>query len=1340
MLLRRLGAASLQSTAFPSLYEGDVLTATLSLSGSVVVGSSCDTVAKIPPVCGGWGKVRHCRLRRSACRELTRQQPISSQNSVPKLEMGGIRGFGPIFARLALSPHHPTAMDDAQLLASITAGALLEFRASQFPPAFIAANPAVFLNLDWVHPAQLRAFMESRQPFTLTASTRPVKVEAFDASVSIRPDSRVKSEGSIVDLSSDPSSPPPHLSRAPVRTRQILDNDVDVIEILSSDDELEVEVSLRPSGASSDPPSASDYDAPSKDSDSDDDDIEGSAVETLSTTEWFDPDIIARAIDGLAHINRQTKVQRVEYLNSIPSYFPVFREPTAVILDLRDPKFDFYDDDGELLRADALILDKNQESFRNSGGGGDQQPTCLLFNGKAVKCRRSRNTCNGCFRCSELDLSLVNVTRFELDLSSRAQVISAEIATRMKEGDSPEKLVAAFYRVITSANRKCTVKDQIGAPCVGHPIMKARVNSLQHPWFISCSEWTPTWRGHRTDSIPDNVNPTLLAELMSPKAAFSSVSQTEPCSRIISARVGERQKFCAHVHLAQGQSVRGTMIHHACTAYMTIYVPVDTSLRMACVVFDPAKPHSHPMPPMTKVSLDAKESYRRCVRAAGILGTTVQKVDDAPTTLLLLKGQSPAMFHPSLHTKRLKQGIIRDEKLKASPEGLGVAGIYARHLKDLDLPPEQRYIQSVTTTPQGRILIITMVPYLAHLVHLARTIQVDTTFGRTLGDLNEWEFVIWYGSVERVVTAGRVYTNGADRDFYKCLFDELQVIIFRLTGKQLRFKRFTPGGNLLTMGVDMEAAQVGGACDSLLSTNDPEYSGITTTDPDEFATFFVRACISHSKRGVHALKPYVTPDVLARLMEFPYLKTKDDVDQFTAWIAALKIKKVQDWWKHKLQYPWIIPSLVKSQSRIHAADWDITDSSTNLNEGQHHWTNQRTGTKLTPLEALESARKVDFKTAREVKDSLETGILDNNSNNVVHRMGRKVQRAANAAEKARAAGEQRTETAELQAQLDATKAAKKLADQNLKEAQAKLTAAKGPTRRRRGAAATLGADRPLEATSSGRVLSPRRARARVPSLESMPPTDATASTSIPIHSALSLPFILPTAAPLPDSALPFDDDFSWLTVPPVAGAQPDYSLFPDTQYSLPQISAVQPDYSMFSQTRYSADADAPYSFGFQNTDFDFFPSSDTHFSGDSSAVSISDLSGFPTTTAAGDWDMAAAGINFFDPYTIYADGPYTDVGSQQQIGVSELPLLPPARPSPQPVSSVEEPHSSAVQPRSVSPEISAPSPIQHLNADFDQRNIITTARRRAPPKRVLGSVVDADTDVLPRAKKLRSRR
>lgn len=112
---------------------------------------------------------------------------------------------------------------------------------------------------------------------------------------------------------------------------------------------------------------------------------------------------------------------------------------------------------------------------------------------------------------------------------------------------------------------------------------------------------------------------------------------------------------------------------------------------MACVVPDHTQPHNHPMPPMTKASYEIKKVYQDCIKAAGVLGATVRKVDDgtwvqidprlshtdvckAVSTKILLEGQSPALFNPSLHAKRLKQDLIRSEKLKSSPEGLGLEG------------------------------------------------------------------------------------------------------------------------------------------------------------------------------------------------------------------------------------------------------------------------------------------------------------------------------------------------------------------------------------------------------------------------------------------------------------------------------------------------------------------------------------------------------------------------------------------------------------------------------------------------------------------------------------------
>ncbi|KAJ6629706.1 hypothetical protein B0H10DRAFT_2208657 [Mycena sp. CBHHK59/15] len=496
------------------------------------------------------------------------------------------------------------------------------------------------------------------------------------------------------------------------------------------------------------------------------------------------------------------------------------------------------------------------------------------------------------------------------------------------------------------------------------------------------------------------------------------------------------------------------------------------------------------MPPMIKATLDVKEMYRRCVKATGVLGSTVQNVDDAYTTKFLLKGQSPAMFHPALHTKRLKQNIIREEKLTSSPAGLGIAGVWAHHLKDLALPIGEHYIHSIITTPGGGVIIVTMVPKLANLIHVARTVQVDTTFKRTVGDLNEWEFVIWYGSVERVLTVGRIYTDQCDRPHYKALYDELQKVVFTLTGKNLRFKRFTPGGNLLTIGVDMESAQVQGASDSFLPTNVPSYSGIVTTDADEFSEFYVRACISHCKRGIHALKPYVTPKDFTRLLDFPYMKTQEDVNKFTEWIKTLKVKQVQDWWTHKLQHRWIIPSLIKSRSRILPEDWDITDSTTNLNEGQHHWTNQKTGTKLSLVEAIESARQVDFQTALEVQDSLDTGILENNSNNLHHRLARNVKCRSKAVEKSRAANEATATAVELQCQVDEAKAAHKQSSERLKGLQGELSAAKGASKRTRIKHGNPASENPplLEANSSGRVITPRRARANAREAASPYPT------------------------------------------------------------------------------------------------------------------------------------------------------------------------------------------------------------------------------------------------------------
>jgi len=98
------------------------------------------------------------------------------------------------------------------------------------------------------------------------------------------------------------------------------------------------------------------------------------------------------------------------------------------------------------------------------------------------------------------------------------------------------------------------------------------------------------------------------------------------------------------------------------------------------------------------------------------------------------------------------------------------------------------------------------------------------------------------------LTIARVYIDKGHTDHYRRLFDELQSQTLALTSKPLSFRQFSQDGNLLCMGADMEAAQVLGAGQSILATNNVGYSGIDVTTPEELLPYFVRVCLTHSKR------------------------------------------------------------------------------------------------------------------------------------------------------------------------------------------------------------------------------------------------------------------------------------------------------------------------------------------------------------------------------------------------------------------------------------------------------------------------------------------------------------
>ncbi|KAF8146181.1 hypothetical protein K438DRAFT_1781221 [Mycena galopus ATCC 62051] len=691
-----------------------------------------------------------------------------------------------------------------------------------------------------------------------------------------------------------------------------------------------------------------------------------------SDTIWQDPGITSLVLVGTFRISTKVTVQCIEFVKPhgmIPSIWPNPRVPTAFVLNLGSNYDDIDPKTGKMYTVDFLIKNHDNDSWKSDGSGTETDKPTIRFHPDEppLICRRARE----CVARA--------VDRYDLDPASRDAIFAAQQDTRRREGTTAEDITAGFFDIVDK--KHCPAVDSAGKPCQGRPkLMPKKEISRGHNFWVACDGWRKDFKeNHRTYSIPDYVNEKMLMKLFAGEPIADSISKdTPPCTMIVPSRTGFKQRTCPHTHIVNGRVVtRSATQRYLCQVRWTIYVPEDASIRKALLVHKPHVPHRHPMPALVKISLDVKEKYQACI------GTVA--------TQTILGGKIPSEYSPALANRRFKTGMVQAVKSKKYPAGLGIAGAFQLFLDDQKKPFAERYVHCCRTTDDGGILVITGVPFLIELLDDpgVRAFDDDTTFKRVAGEMNEWELALFFKAVQRALTAIRAYTNRSMTDFYELMFDELQRIKKVITSKVFGMKRFVPGGNLLAMNADMEAAQVLGVARSIMKTNDPEYSGILNDTPASVAA-----------TAIHDFKGMVSAAQYNRLMDFMYIDSKEHLDDFSQFVKDLGVKKIQDWWAHKEMNDWIIPCLVKSQSNILPEDWDSTPATTNTGETQHHWTNAMTGIKLSLVEAIESARELDERTAREIEASMKNGILPNRQNEAYHRTARGLQRQTKAAQKA----------------------------------------------------------------------------------------------------------------------------------------------------------------------------------------------------------------------------------------------------------------------------------------------------------------------------------------------------
>lgn len=316
--------------------------------------------------------------------------------------------------------------DDTHFLHSVPQELLEAFRDETYTTLYIQRNPLKFIDTNWVDIPGLKEFLARNASDSLP--TR-VKMEPDANATQLL---TIKKEPNVcIDLSESASA-------SQVRTRTVVENGTEIIEILSdSEDEVMDELADWAMDVSSDTLVATPGSVYSDDeSESFDEDAlsseTSSVIDTsdleldleVSATQWLDPEIESHVSDHPRRLNRQLLVERVEYLSDIPTYWPVPRQRTAYILDLRGPKFDVYNEKGEILSVDALIKNKDQDSWTGMTGAGDSKPTFDIFTGQPIPCRRSHLECVGFHACSHVNPKLLNVEHYELDPESLEEVLT----------------------------------------------------------------------------------------------------------------------------------------------------------------------------------------------------------------------------------------------------------------------------------------------------------------------------------------------------------------------------------------------------------------------------------------------------------------------------------------------------------------------------------------------------------------------------------------------------------------------------------------------------------------------------------------------------------------------------------------------------------------------------------------------------------------------------------------------------------------------------------------------------------------------------------------------------
>ncbi|KAK7019126.1 hypothetical protein R3P38DRAFT_2715272 [Favolaschia claudopus] len=690
-------------------------------------------------------------------------------------------------------------------------------------------------------------------------------------------------------------------------------------------------------------------------------------------------------------ISKQFSVPELRTVTEPQSCWSIPRpgEDFAYLLDMREDEREWVNKKKEPLSMIAIIKAEDQDAWGQGTGGSLTKATkvAALDN---VLCQVASHRCQGIYKCSQLDLPLLNNhQRYEPDDDAMRELWEAERAVNVRDTSSSHIRAASFYREVHE-KKKCPFVRPDGSPCPGKPVYRKlkQMNYDGKYGFIGCQFYAPNQQ-HRFVSIYRDADEHLVLELFQNNGEFLSppTAISASCARVLPPRQGGKgDQVCPYSHVdAFGKILKGKIIHHSCDATIRIFAPIDRTDRRAIVYL--SGPHNHPRHPETKLTRKGKDAYKTAITLAGP-NSSVLRTDHAETSVKLFDGMPPISVSGALANPRIKRKMIYDFTTVDNPYGLGWEGVvhFQQKMRDT-MPPEKRYIQFLTSD-DGVQFVLTMLPYLGNRIHVAKVSLHDNTYVRVHGIWKEWEVVIWDDKLDFRTTIARVYSQHESKEVFAKMWPALWDTIARVTGVEVKFK-FIHGEGLRAVLLDGNKPQAQALGLDLVLRNKPHLSGVYERDPQKILKYILRTCVFHIQRKFAEMAKVVPDEEMGRIRRCLYLKDHAELNIFIEQCKKSDHKVVRDWISDKDSIKeWFWPSINEFLSEIPREDWYLTPGDTNLNESAHPYTNQHTGTNLPLLVAIQTAYKLDLQTEAKIKLMEEKCVLINHNNSKTMRSRR----------------------------------------------------------------------------------------------------------------------------------------------------------------------------------------------------------------------------------------------------------------------------------------------------------------------------------------------------------------